>query len=170
MFLSRERPRQDVSGADPRQSQRPARASRDDGRPQQQPRGQEPGRQRERERPGPPSGPPAPPHRDREPRPEQVLRREGAGGDKRPKSSYTGRDTSPQSPRDKRPLSGPNIRTPNLPLSEGVMKTAQQTRPFNTYPRAESDAGRSPTSQVLPQESRRETPRPGTACSLHVIH
>ncbi|XP_035241552.1 serine/threonine-protein kinase PAK 4 [Anguilla anguilla] len=147
----RERPRQDVPGVDPRQSQRPARAPREDYRPQQQPRGQEPSRQRERERPGPP--PPAPPHRDREPRPEQVVRREG-GGDKRPKSSYTGRDGSPQSPRDKRPLSGPNIRTPNLPVSEGVMKTAQQTgRPFNTYPRAESDSGRSPTSQE-PKHSR----------------
>ncbi|KAJ8369112.1 hypothetical protein SKAU_G00091400 [Synaphobranchus kaupii] len=147
----RERLRQDVPGVDPRQSQRPARLPRDDGRSQQQPRGQEPGRQRDRDRPGPP--PPAPPPRDREPRPEQVLRREG-GGDKRPKSSYTGRDGSPQSPRDKRPLSGPNIRTPNLPVSEGVMKTAQQTgRPFNTYPRADSDSGRSPTSQE-PKHSR----------------
>ncbi|CAF96127.1 unnamed protein product, partial [Tetraodon nigroviridis] len=41
------------------------------------------------------------------------------------------------------PLSGPNIRTPNLPVTEGVMKTAQQnTRPFNTYPRTDSDGGR----------------------------
>lgn len=76
------------------------------------------------------------------------MRREGAN-DKRPKSSYTGRDSSPQSPREKRPLSGPNIRTPNLPVTEGVIKTAQQTgRPFNTYPRSESDSGRSPSSQV----------------------
>lgn len=61
------------------------------------------------------------------------------------------RDGSPQSPRDKRPLSGPNIRTPNLPVTEGVMKTAQQnTRPFNTYPRTDSDGGRSPTGQVRP--------------------
>uniref|UniRef100_A0A3B3XAN3 non-specific serine/threonine protein kinase n=1 Tax=Poecilia mexicana TaxID=48701 RepID=A0A3B3XAN3_9TELE len=64
-------------------------------------------------------------------------------GDHRPKSSYVARDGSPTSPRDKRPLSGPNIRTPNLPVSEGVMKTAQQnTRPFNTYPRTDSDGGR----------------------------
>ncbi|ETE61890.1 Serine/threonine-protein kinase PAK 4 [Ophiophagus hannah] len=61
------------------------------------------------------------------------------GPDKRPKSTYTGQ-ASPQSPREKRPLSGPNIRTPNIPVSEGVMKTAQQTgRPFNTYPRADTD-------------------------------
>uniref|UniRef100_A0A3P9DDS5 non-specific serine/threonine protein kinase n=1 Tax=Maylandia zebra TaxID=106582 RepID=A0A3P9DDS5_9CICH len=70
----------------------------------------------------------------------------GGGG------GYVARDSSPQSPRDKRPLSGPNIRTPNLPMSEGVMKTAQQaTRPFNTYPRTESDGGRSPTGQSSPQ-------------------
>lgn len=60
-----------------------------------------------------------------------------------------GRDGSPQSPREKRPLSGPNIRTPNLPVTEGVLKTSQQTtRPFNTYPRTDSEGGRSPTGQV----------------------
>uniref|UniRef100_A0A674MZG6 non-specific serine/threonine protein kinase n=1 Tax=Takifugu rubripes TaxID=31033 RepID=A0A674MZG6_TAKRU len=70
--------------------------------------------------------------------------------DNRPKSSYVVREGSPQSPRDKRPLSGPNIRTPNLPVTEGVMKTAQQnTRPFNTYPRTDSDGGRSPTGQTV---------------------
>ncbi|XP_036392396.1 serine/threonine-protein kinase PAK 4 [Megalops cyprinoides] len=149
----RERPRQEHPGADPRQSQRPS--TRDDARPQQQPRGQEPGRHRDR-----PGAPPAPPHRDREPRghADQVVRREGAS-DKRPKSSYTGRDASPQSPRDKRPLSGPNIRTPNLPVTEGVMKTAQQTgRPFNTYPRTDSDGGRSPSSQELKPSKAHEAP------------
>uniref|UniRef100_A0A3B5LKV1 non-specific serine/threonine protein kinase n=1 Tax=Xiphophorus couchianus TaxID=32473 RepID=A0A3B5LKV1_9TELE len=80
--------------------------------------------------------------------PDQVIRRDQAS-DHRPKSSYAARDGSPTSPRDKRPLSGPNIRTPNLPVTEGVMKTAQQnTRPFNTYPRTDSDGGRSPTGQV----------------------
>lgn len=69
--------------------------------------------------------------------------------DHRPKSSYVVRDGSPQSPRDKRPLSGPNIRTPTLPPSEGPMKTGQQNqRPFNTYPRTDSEGGRSPTGQV----------------------
>ncbi|XP_073673725.1 serine/threonine-protein kinase PAK 4 [Garra rufa] len=148
----REKPRQEHPGADPRQSQRPGRSSREDSRPHQQPRGQEPSRHKE------PGGPAAPPQhrererdRDREPRDyhDQVVRREGAN-DKRPKSSYTGRDSSPQSPREKRPLSGPNIRTPNLPVTEGVIKTAQQTgRPFNTYPRAESDSGRNPSGQDL---------------------
>ncbi|XP_026577224.1 serine/threonine-protein kinase PAK 4 isoform X1 [Pseudonaja textilis] len=78
--------------------------------------------------------------RKREPPAERVVKRERTEGpDKRPKSTYTGQP-SPQSPREKRPLSGPNIRTPNIPISEGVMKTAQQTgRPFNTYPRADTD-------------------------------
>uniref|UniRef100_A0A8C5DVU4 non-specific serine/threonine protein kinase n=1 Tax=Gouania willdenowi TaxID=441366 RepID=A0A8C5DVU4_GOUWI len=133
-------------GGDPRSIQRGLRTSqRDEGgqsRPQQQPRGQEPSKVR------PGSGPPPPPHRDREHRDrDQVIRRDPPN-DHRPKSSYQPRDGSPQSPRDKRPLSGPNIRTPNLPVSDGVMKTAQQsTRPFNTYPRTDSEGGRSPTGQ-----------------------
>ncbi|XP_070685191.1 serine/threonine-protein kinase PAK 4 [Pempheris klunzingeri] len=148
----RDRPRPDhQSGGDPRQGQRVVRHPQWDdgvqGRPQQQPRGQEPGRAH-RDRPG--SGPPPPPHRDREPRDrDQVVHRDPPA-DHRPKSSYMPRDGSPQSPRDKRPLSGPNIRTPNLPVTEGVMKTAQQnTRPFNTYPRTDSEGGRSPTGQPV---------------------
>ncbi|KAG8001768.1 Serine/threonine-protein kinase PAK 4 [Nibea albiflora] len=149
----RDRPRPDYqSGGDPRQGQRGVRPQWEEGgqgRPQQQPRGQEPSRAH-RERPG--SGPPPPPHRDREPRDrdqEQVLHRDQPT-DHRPKSSYVVRDGSPQSPRDKRPLSGPNIRTPNLPVTDGVMKTAQQnTRPFNTYPRTDSEGGRSPTGQPV---------------------
>lgn len=146
----RDRPRSDhhQSGGDPRQGQRALRPPQwDDGvqvRPQQQPRGQEPSRAH-RDRPG--SGPPPPPHRDREPRDRDQV---DQPSDHRPKSSYMVRDGSPQSPRDKRPLSGPNIRTPNLPVSEGVMKTAQQTtRPFNTYPRTDSEGGRSPTGQPV---------------------
>ncbi|KAM6959095.1 LOW QUALITY PROTEIN: serine/threonine-protein kinase PAK 4 [Aplochiton taeniatus] len=140
---------------DPRPTPRALRppGQREDaaGRPQQQPRGQEPGRghRGQGDRPGPP---PPPPHRDREHRGEreqhpQVVRREPQN-DRRPKSSYTGRgDASPQSPREKRPLSGPDIRTPNLPVTEGVIKNSQQARPFNTYPRTESEGGRSPTGQ-----------------------
>lgn len=146
----REKPRQEHPSADPRQSQRPARSSREDTRPHQQPRGQEPNRIKEPNWLGGPAAPAQHRERDREPRDhhDQVVRREGAN-DRRPKSSYTGGDSSPQSPREKRPLSGPNIRTPNLPVTEGVIKTAQQTgRPFNTYPRAESDSGRSPSGQV----------------------
>ncbi|XP_023870196.1 serine/threonine-protein kinase PAK 4 [Salvelinus sp. IW2-2015] len=162
----RERPRTDqLAGGDPRQTQRVPRSQGEDGRPQQQPRGQEPGsRHRERERPCPPPPPPKP--RDMDPRDhhDQVVRRDGPSdkgpSDKRPKSSYTGRDSSPQSPRDKRPLSGPNIRMPNLPVTEGVIKTAQQSsRPFNTYPRADSEGGRSPTSQELKPTRPHETPR-----------
>uniref|UniRef100_A0A8D3BCK2 non-specific serine/threonine protein kinase n=1 Tax=Scophthalmus maximus TaxID=52904 RepID=A0A8D3BCK2_SCOMX len=138
-------------GGDSRQGQRATRPPQRDegiqGRPQQQPRGQEPGKLH-RDRPG--SGPPPPPHRDREPRDhEQVVRRDQPT-DHRPKSSFMTRDGSPQSPRDKRPLSGPNIRTPNLQVTEGVIKSAQQTtRPFNTYPRTDSEGGRSPTEQPV---------------------
>uniref|UniRef100_A0A3B3CUB0 non-specific serine/threonine protein kinase n=1 Tax=Oryzias melastigma TaxID=30732 RepID=A0A3B3CUB0_ORYME len=87
---------------------------------------------------------------------EQVWREPS---DQRPKSSYTARDDSPQSPRDKRPLSGPNIHTPNLPVIEGGMKTAQQaSRPFNTYPRSDSEGGRSPTGQVGPSNGPSSAP------------
>ncbi|XP_077422609.1 serine/threonine-protein kinase PAK 4 [Vanacampus margaritifer] len=154
---------------DPRHNQQPLRGSqREDGihpRPQQQPRGQEPGRGH-RDRPG--SGPPPPPpHRDRQHRDQnqdQVVRRD-PHGEYRPKSSYQVRDGSPQSPREKRPLSGPNIRTPNLPVTDGVMKTTQQTtRPFNTYPRAESDGGRSPTG--LPVRPHESSPQNGPSVPL----
>lgn len=104
------------------------------GRPQQQPRGQEPNRG-PRDRPG--SGPPLPPHRDKEHREhnQEQMGHKNQPGEHRPQSSYMGSEGSPQSPRDKRPLSGPNIRTPNLPITDVVLKTAQQNvRPFNTYP------------------------------------
>uniref|UniRef100_A0A3B5LPM9 non-specific serine/threonine protein kinase n=1 Tax=Xiphophorus couchianus TaxID=32473 RepID=A0A3B5LPM9_9TELE len=147
----RDRLRQDYpGGGDPQHGQRGVQP-RDEGgqgrqgRPQQQPRGQEPSRAY-RERSGSGQQPRRDP-RDRDQ--DQVIRRDQAS-DHRPKSSYAARDGSPTSPRDKRPLSGPNIRTPNLPVTEGVMKTAQQnTRPFNTYPRTDSDGGRSPTGQVV---------------------
>ncbi|XP_073497792.1 serine/threonine-protein kinase PAK 4 isoform X1 [Phyllobates terribilis] len=78
---------------------------------------------------------------------DRVVRREKE--DKRPKSAYTGGQGSPQSPRDKRPLSGPNIRTPANPAAEGKAKPTQQTgRPFNTYPRADTDPGRGAPPQV----------------------
>ncbi|KAM9733921.1 serine/threonine-protein kinase PAK 4 isoform 1-T3 [Menidia menidia] len=160
----RDRPRQEQrGGGDPHHGQRAARPpQRDDGslgRPQQQPRGQEPSRAH-RDRPGPPP----PPHRDRHHREqEQAARREQAG-DHRPKSSYVAREGSPQSPRDKRPLSGPNIRTPNLPATEGLVKTAQQaTRPFNTYPRTDSEGGRSPTGQ--PVRHHESSPQNGPSSS-----
>ncbi|XP_041850734.1 serine/threonine-protein kinase PAK 4 isoform X1 [Melanotaenia boesemani] len=171
----RDRPRQDhQGGVDHHHGQRAVRpAQRDEGiqgRPQQQPRGQEPSRAH-RDRPG--TGPP-PPHRDREPRDrdKEQLGHRDQPGDHRPKSSYVARDSSPQSPRDKRPLSGPNIRTPNLPITEGVIKTAQQTtRPFNTYPRTDSEGGRSPTGQAgrhhesSPQNGPSSGPTQGSSSS-----
>uniref|UniRef100_A0A3Q3MJ73 non-specific serine/threonine protein kinase n=1 Tax=Mastacembelus armatus TaxID=205130 RepID=A0A3Q3MJ73_9TELE len=172
-YLYPDRPRPDhQSAGDARQSQRgvhsPQRDEEVQGRPQQQPRGQEPSRTH-RDRLGP--VPPPPPHRDRQPRDrdqvwtedeDHVVHRDQTS-DHRPKSSYVVRDGSPQSPRDKRPLSGPNIRTPNLPVTEGVIKTAQQnTRPFNTYPRTDSEGGRSPTGQVgTPARHHESSPKNG---------
>ncbi|XP_075042906.1 serine/threonine-protein kinase PAK 4 isoform X1 [Mixophyes fleayi] len=86
---------------------------------------------------------------------DRVVRREKE--ERRPKSSYTGGQGSPKSPRDKRPLSGPNIRTPGNPATEAVTKSTQQTgRPFNTYPRADTDPNRGATQQV--QDSRSTIP------------
>ncbi|XP_003228952.1 serine/threonine-protein kinase PAK 4 isoform X1 [Anolis carolinensis] len=104
--------------------------------------------------------------------PDRVVRRERPDvPDKRPKSSYTG-EASPQSPREKRPLSGPNIRTPNIPVSEGVMKTAQQTgRPFNTYPRADTDPVRGAQGEHRPgkpQETASNGPLSGNISSSRV--
>ncbi|XP_033930026.1 serine/threonine-protein kinase PAK 4 [Melopsittacus undulatus] len=77
--------------------------------------------------------------------------------DKRPKSAMGTGGSSPPGPRDKRPLSGPSIRTPNIPVAEGVMKAAQQTgRVFNTYPRAESDPG--PQAEPRPCHPQEPTP------------
>uniref|UniRef100_A0A3P9LB93 non-specific serine/threonine protein kinase n=1 Tax=Oryzias latipes TaxID=8090 RepID=A0A3P9LB93_ORYLA len=99
---------------------------------------------------------------------EQVWREPS---DQRPKSSYTARDGSPQSPRDKRPLSGPNIHTPNLPVTDGGMKTAQQTtRPFNTYPRSDSEGGRSPTGQVEPVLHHESPPQNGPSGVPSRVH
>lgn len=142
LCVSREKTRPD--------SQRPARAHREDGR-QMQPHGQEPSRHKDQERS---TGPHAPPHRDRDHHNPVVWRE--VSNDKRPKSSYTSQDDGPQSSRDKRPLSGPNVRTPNLPVTEGVVKTAQQSRPFNTYPRTESDSARNPSSQVSTEQKTRK--------------
>ncbi|XP_042751000.1 serine/threonine-protein kinase PAK 4 isoform X1 [Lagopus leucura] len=137
----------------------------------QRPRGQEPG-PRTGGRPPPPEYPKPPPERDGPAdrdcgeRDERVVRRERAEPcDKRPKSTY-GNGSSPQSPRDKRPLSGPNIRTPNIPVSEGVMKTAQQTgRPFNTYPRAETDPVRGAGAQAEPRPGRPQEAAPNGPAS-----
>ncbi|XP_033881873.2 serine/threonine-protein kinase PAK 4-like [Acipenser ruthenus] len=161
--------------------QRPGQGGREDpdrkpSRTQQQPRGQEPSRNRDR--------PPPPPSRiepsrrqDREggnrhqsqPGEEDRVVRRDPGQERRPKSSYTGTSTSPQSPRDKRPLSGPNIGAPSLPGTDGEIKTAQPTaRPFNTYPRAETDAGRGAGTQ--PNSKPHEAPSHNGPSSLARDH
>ncbi|KAG8448887.1 hypothetical protein GDO86_015817 [Hymenochirus boettgeri] len=83
---------------------------------------------------------------------ERVVKRE-KGEEKRPKSTYVISEGSPESPRDKRPLSGPNIRTSNNSTREGLEKTTQTGRPFNTYPRADTDPSRGVSHQVSDSQS-----------------
>ncbi|XP_069765136.1 serine/threonine-protein kinase PAK 4-like [Narcine bancroftii] len=79
---------------------------------------------------------------------ERLARREMCEStDKRPKSTYTG-EISPHSPRDKRPLSGPNIHSPTTPDADGALKAHQSGRPFNTYPMADTATSRDTSSQV----------------------
>uniref|UniRef100_A0A5F9DDJ6 non-specific serine/threonine protein kinase n=1 Tax=Oryctolagus cuniculus TaxID=9986 RepID=A0A5F9DDJ6_RABIT len=60
------------------------------------------------------------------------------GPEKRPKSSREGSGGPQESSRDKRPLSGPDVSTPQpAPLASGAKLAAG--RPFNTYPRADTD-------------------------------
>ncbi|MGH0139039.1 UNVERIFIED_CONTAM: hypothetical protein FKN15_068358 [Acipenser sinensis] len=160
--------------------QRPGQGGREDpdrkpSRTQQQPRGQEPSHNRDRP-PPPPSRTEPSRRQDREggnrhqsqPGEDRVVRRD-PGQERRPKSSYTGTSTSPQSPRDKRPHSGPNIGAPSLPDTDGAIKTAQPTaRPFNTYPRAETDAGRGAGTQ--PSSKPHEAPSHNGPSSLARDH
>ncbi|KAF3818182.1 hypothetical protein GH733_012490 [Mirounga leonina] len=64
-------------------------------------------------------------------------RRRG-GPEKRPKSSREGSGGPQESSRDKRPLSGPDVGTPQPAGLAGGAKAAAG-RPFNTYPRADTD-------------------------------
>lgn len=64
--------------------------------------------------------------------------RRRAGPEKRPKSSREGSGGPQESSRDKRPLSGPDVGTPQpAGLASGAKVAAG--RPFNTYPRADTD-------------------------------
>lgn len=64
--------------------------------------------------------------------------RRRVGPEKRPKSSREGSGGPQESSRDKRPLSGPDVGTPQpAGLASGVKLAAG--RPFNTYPRADTD-------------------------------
>ncbi|XP_058385265.1 serine/threonine-protein kinase PAK 4 isoform X1 [Diceros bicornis minor] len=64
--------------------------------------------------------------------------RRRAGPEKRPKSSREGSGAPQESSRDKRPLSGPDVGTPQpASLASGAKVAAG--RPFNTYPRADTD-------------------------------
>ncbi|XP_073914499.1 serine/threonine-protein kinase PAK 4 isoform X1 [Castor canadensis] len=106
--------------------------------------------------------------------------RRRVGPEKRPKSSKEGPTGSQESSRDKRPLSGPDVGTPQpAGLASGAKLAAG--RPFNTYPRADTDHpprgaqgethdmapnGPSAGGLAAPQSSRpparaRGTPSPG---------
>lgn len=64
--------------------------------------------------------------------------RQRVGPEKRPKSSREGSAGPQESSRDKRPLSGPDVSTPQpAGLASGAKVAAG--RPFNTYPRADTD-------------------------------
>lgn len=65
--------------------------------------------------------------------------RRRAGPDKRPKSSREGSGGPQESSRDKRPLSGPDVATPHQPASLASGAKVAAGRPFNTYPRADTD-------------------------------
>lgn len=64
--------------------------------------------------------------------------RRRVGPEKRPKSSREGPGGPQEASRDKRPLSGPDVSTPQPgSLTSGTKLAAG--RPFNTYPRADTD-------------------------------
>lgn len=64
--------------------------------------------------------------------------RRRVGPEKRPKSSREGSGGPQESSRDKRPLSGPDVGTPQPAGMASGAKVAAG-RPFNTYPRADTD-------------------------------
>ena len=65
--------------------------------------------------------------------------RRRVGPDKRPKSSREGSGGPQESSRDKRPLSGPDVGTPHQPAGLASGAKVAAGRPFNTYPRADTD-------------------------------
>lgn len=107
--------------------------------------------------------------------------RRRAGPDKRLKSSREGSGGPQESSRDKRPLSGPDVGTPDQPAGLASGAKVAAGRPFNTYPRADTDHpprgaqgephnvapnGPSVGGLAVPQSSRpparaRGTPSPG---------
>ncbi|KAF4793758.1 p21 (RAC1) activated kinase 4 [Turdus rufiventris] len=116
--------------------------------------------------PGPPCSRPEPGRSrrgDPEPTPPQSQRREdpkAAAGQEpphphphpggRPKSSSAGEGPPRPPPREQRPLSGPDLRPPNIPGAPGAPAAGLKTapgRPFHTYPRADTDPGRGGSAQ-----------------------
>nr|XP_008540485.1 PREDICTED: serine/threonine-protein kinase PAK 4 [Equus przewalskii] len=110
--------------------------------------------------------------------------RRRAGPEKRPKSSREGSGAPQESSRDKRPLSGPDVSAPQpAGLASGAKVAAG--RPFNTYPRADTDHpsrgtqgdphnlapnGPSAGSLAVPQSSSRPPARARGPPSPRVSH
>lgn len=106
--------------------------------------------------------------------------RRRVGPEKRPKSSREGSGVPQESARDKRPLSGPDVGTPQPPgLASGVKVAAG--RPFNTYPRADTDhpsrgaqvtdlPAAGPHTVPFPETSSPVPHLPPPACAQPTVH
>lgn len=87
--------------------------------------------------------------------------RRRVGPEKRPKSSREGPGGPQEASRDKRPLSGPDVSTPQpASLASGAKLAAG--RPFNTYPRADTDHP--------PRGAQVTFPSPATSHPLCISH
>ncbi|XP_072776927.1 serine/threonine-protein kinase PAK 4 isoform X2 [Taeniopygia guttata] len=137
--------------------------------------------------PGPPRSRPEPGksrRRDPEPSPPQSRQREepkaAAGREPpnphpqphppggRPKSSSAGEGPPRPPPREQRPLSGPDLRPPDIPGAPGAGLKTAPGRPFHTYPRADTDPSRGGSAQAehhpgRPQEGTPNGPVPAGA-------
>lgn len=85
--------------------------------------------------------------------------RRRVGPEKRPKSSREGPGGPQDASRDKRPLSGPDVSTPQpASLASGAKLAAG--RPFNTYPRADTDHPPRGAQVTPPSTSTSQCPLP----------
>uniref|UniRef100_A0A8C0NQR7 non-specific serine/threonine protein kinase n=1 Tax=Canis lupus familiaris TaxID=9615 RepID=A0A8C0NQR7_CANLF len=104
--------------------------------------------------------------------------RRRVGPEKRPKSSREGSGGPQESSRDKRPLSGPDVGTPQPAGLAGGARVAAG-RPFNTYPRADTDHPArgaqvtnppAPGPSTAPFSKTPPVPFPTPACAQPTVH
>lgn len=81
------------------------------------------------------------------------------GPEKKPKSSREGSGGPQESSRDKRPLSGPDVSTPQ-PAGVASGTKVAAGRPFNTYPRADTDHPSRGTQVTDPPPQNPMSPSP----------